>query len=54
MEEATLERWESRSTFHRLREQTGGGKTFGFIDGPVTANKTMGACTQPGAARSRT
>jgi len=40
-----LERWERRRVFPRLRELTAGGPRFSFIDGPVTANKTLGVHT---------
>jgi isoleucyl-tRNA synthetase len=45
LEEAMLERWEREQTFRRLREQNAGGPTFSFIDGPVTANKTLAVHT---------
>ena len=32
-------------TFERLREQNRGGPSFSFVDGPVTANKTLGVHT---------
>jgi isoleucyl-tRNA synthetase len=37
--------WEERETFERLREQNRGGPTWSFVDGPVTANKTLGVHT---------
>jgi isoleucyl-tRNA synthetase len=37
-----LELWERERTFERLREQNRGGPKFGFMDGPITANGTMG------------
>jgi isoleucyl-tRNA synthetase len=45
LEQAVLERWEKDATFDRLRKQNSGGPRFSFIDGPVTANKTMGVHT---------
>jgi isoleucyl-tRNA synthetase len=40
-----LRRWERDDVFGRLRKQNRGGPSFSFIDGPVTANKTMGVHT---------
>ena len=40
-----LERWEREGTFEQLREQNRGGPKWSFIDGPVTANKTLGVHT---------
>ena len=40
-----LERWENERTFERLREQNTAGPRFSFIDGPVTANKTLAVHT---------
>ena len=40
-----LERWEHERTFEQLRERNQDGPRFGFVDGPVTANKTMGVHT---------
>jgi isoleucyl-tRNA synthetase len=37
--------WEERDIFARLREQNRGGPTWSFVDGPVTANKTLGVHT---------
>jgi isoleucyl-tRNA synthetase len=34
--------WEERRIFEQLRERNRGGPRFSFIDGPVTANKTIG------------
>ena len=36
-----LETWERERTFEALRAQNRGGPRFSFIDGPVTANKTL-------------
>jgi isoleucyl-tRNA synthetase len=40
-----LDRWERESTFERLRAQNAGGPRFSFVDGPVTANKTLAVHT---------
>ena len=40
-----LDWWEQQSTFDQLREKNTGGERFSFIDGPVTANKTLGVHT---------
>jgi isoleucyl-tRNA synthetase len=45
LEVELLETWEREATFERLREQNRGGERFSFIDGPVTANKTLGVHT---------
>ncbi len=37
--------WERERTFERLREQLRGGPTWSFVDGPVTANKSLGVHT---------
>ncbi len=37
-----LELWEREGTFERLRAQNRGGPKFSFVDGPITANGTMG------------
>jgi isoleucyl-tRNA synthetase len=37
--------WEEHGTFERLRERNRGGPTWSFVDGPVTANKTLGIHT---------
>jgi len=36
-----LELWEREGTFQRLQEQNRGGPRFSFVDGPVTANRTV-------------
>ena len=36
-----LDWWEERGTFDQLREQNRGGPVWSFVDGPVTANKTL-------------
>jgi isoleucyl-tRNA synthetase len=45
LERAVLERWARDRTFERLREANAQGPRFSFIDGPVTANKTLGVHT---------
>jgi isoleucyl-tRNA synthetase len=45
LELAVLELWNREHVFDRLREQNSGGETFSFLDGPVTANKTLGVHT---------
>jgi isoleucyl-tRNA synthetase len=40
-----LELWEREQTFERLRGQNQRGPRFSFIDGPVTANKTLAVHT---------
>jgi isoleucyl-tRNA synthetase len=40
-----LARWEDEGTFERLRAQNRDGERFSFVDGPVTANKTLGVQT---------
>jgi isoleucyl-tRNA synthetase len=45
LEEEILERWEREGTFAKLRAQNAGGPRFSFIDGPVTANKTLAVHT---------
>ena len=38
-----LDVWEREQTFAQLRERNSGGPHWSFIDGPVTANKTLAA-----------
>jgi isoleucyl-tRNA synthetase len=45
LELEVLEFWDERAVFDKLRTQNAGGPRFGFIDGPVTANKTLGVHT---------
>jgi isoleucyl-tRNA synthetase len=45
LEQAVLERWEREHTFEQLRTKNADGPRFSFIDGPVTANKTLGVHT---------
>jgi isoleucyl-tRNA synthetase len=45
IEHEILAWWEERRVFERLREQNRGGPRWSFIDGPVTANKTLGVHT---------
>ena len=37
-----LERWRTEGTFEALRAKNAGNETFSFIDGPITANNSMG------------
>lgn len=41
-EQRTLEFWNERAIFSRLRAQNAGGPRWSFIDGPITANNPMG------------
>jgi isoleucyl-tRNA synthetase len=45
LEREVLDRWEREETFRRLREQNAEGPRFSFVDGPVTANKTLAVHT---------
>jgi isoleucyl-tRNA synthetase len=45
LEEEVLAWWEQQNVFAKLRERNRGGPTFSFMDGPVTANKTLGVHT---------
>ncbi len=45
LELAILDFWDRAGIFAKLRTQTSGGPKFSFIDGPVTANKTLGVHT---------
>ncbi|MFQ5516083.1 MAG: class I tRNA ligase family protein, partial [Acidimicrobiia bacterium] len=40
-----LDLWDRNDVFNRLRERNRGGPRCSFIDGPVTANKTLGVHT---------
>ena len=42
--------WDEERTFEQLRRANEGGPRFSFIDGPVTANKTLGVHTAWGRA----
>ena len=42
LELEVLDLWEREQTFERLRDQNRRGPTFSFIDGPITANGSMG------------
>jgi isoleucyl-tRNA synthetase len=44
-ERAILELWERERTFEQARALNAGGPTFSFVDGPVTANKTLAVHT---------
>ena len=43
LEEDVLAWWEAEGIFGRLQEQTRGGPTWSFMDGPITANNPMAA-----------
>jgi isoleucyl-tRNA synthetase len=45
LEEEILQWWEDEAIFRRLREANRGGPKWSFVDGPVTANKTLGVHT---------
>jgi isoleucyl-tRNA synthetase len=45
LEEEVLAWWEERRIFEQLRDRNRGGPHWSFIDGPVTANKTLGVHT---------
>jgi isoleucyl-tRNA synthetase len=45
LERDVLELWERERTFERVRDANRSGPAFSFIDGPVTANKTLGVHT---------
>lgn len=45
LELAILSLWDEAKTFDRLRKQNAEGPKFRFIDGPVTANKTLAVHT---------
>ncbi len=45
LELAILELWDRQDIFPKLRARNAGGPKFSFIDGPVTANKTLGVHT---------
>jgi isoleucyl-tRNA synthetase len=45
LEREILDVWEEEQTFRRLRERNRGGPRWSFVDGPVTANKTLAVHT---------
>ena len=45
LEREILALWEREETFRRLREQNADGPRFSFVDGPVTANKSLAVHT---------
>ena len=45
LELAILERWEREGTFDLLRAKNADGPRFSFVDGPVTANKSLAVHT---------
>ena len=44
-ERAVLELWEREQTFEQMRARNASGPTFSFVDGPVTANKSLAVHT---------
>jgi isoleucyl-tRNA synthetase len=50
IEKEILAWWDERRVFDQLRRLNEGGPIFSFIDGPVTANKTLGVHTAWGRA----
>ena len=42
LERRILDRWEAEGTFAALRAQNQGNEPFSFVDGPITANNSMG------------
>src|SRR5690348_13152100 len=45
LELEVLGRWEREGTFEQLRERNRGGPRWSFVDGPVTANKSLAVHT---------
>src|ERR1700759_193731 len=45
IELAVLDRWEAEATFEALRARNRGGPKWSFVDGPVTANKSLAVHT---------
>jgi isoleucyl-tRNA synthetase len=45
IERELLDTWEAERTFEQLREKNRGGPTWSFVDGPVTANKSLAVHT---------
>jgi isoleucyl-tRNA synthetase len=45
LEKETLAWWDTEDIFGKLRSQIAGNEPFSFIDGPATANKTLGVHT---------
>src|SRR5207244_5350591 len=45
LELEVLERWEREETFRQLRDRNRGGPRWSFVDGPVTANKSLAVHT---------
>jgi isoleucyl-tRNA synthetase len=45
LEEEILQWWEDEQVFQQLRDKNRGNERWSFIDGPVTANKTLGVHT---------
>ncbi|MFP5224377.1 MAG: isoleucine--tRNA ligase [Actinomycetota bacterium] len=42
LEHEILELWEAEGTFERLRDRNRGNQPWSFVDGPITANNSMG------------
>ena len=42
IEKEVLKFWKKNKTFDKLRKKNKGKKRFSFIDGPITANNSMG------------
>src|SRR5436309_8105728 len=45
LEEEILQWWEDEGIFEQVRDRNRGGPKWSFVDGPVTANKTLGVHT---------
>ena len=45
LEQAILEWWDEVDVFNKLRSKNAGNTPFSFVDGPVTANKSLGVHT---------
>ena len=45
LEREILDLWKREGTFALLREQNAAGPRFSFVDGPVTANKSLAVHT---------
>src|SRR3982751_7135939 len=45
LEEEILQWWRDEQVFQQLRDRNRGREKWSFIDGPVTANKTLGVHT---------
>ncbi len=47
MEHRILEFWRETDAFKKLQEKNKGREKWSFIDGPITANNSMGVRPQP-------